>query len=375
MAISGAAPRLSDERLMQLGLDQLRQRLPPRWSIEAAPGLTDPDQVRVGRMIVIKSSGMDTTDATVEVRRSLTPQDARRLLEGPVGLLDGTTGDDCAVIVVAPYLSPRTRELLATRNVGYIDLAGNIRLELENLLIDIERASRNPNPAPTPPPGLRGAAGGRVVRVLVDAAPPYALTDIAKAAGVDRGYGSRILDALSDEALIERAPRGKVTSVDWPALLRARAQHLDLLSPPAAQGFVAPRGGRQMIADLTQRPPQDLWAVTGSFAAVRIAPVAAPALLVVYTINPGLMASEQRLLEAGEGADVVLVRPSNYGPFDRAQAADGIVWAGLSQIVLDSLSGNGRMPAEGEALLDWMVQHETEWRIPIDQLPPPAGKP
>ena len=79
-------------------------------------------------------------------------------------------------------------------------------------------------------------------------------------------------------------------------------------------------------------------------------------------------------LEADEGADVVLVRPSNYGPFDRARAADGIVWAGLSQILLDSLSGNGRMPAEGEALLEWMADHEAEWRTPIDRLPPPAGK-
>ena len=279
------------------------------------------------------------------------------------------------IIVVAPYLSPRTRQLLGAENIGYIDLSGNVRLDLRALFVDIEKASRNPDPAPTLAPGIRGAMGGRVVRVLVDALPPYTVTDIANKAGADRGYTSRILEALSEEALIEREPRGKVTDADWPALLRARAQYLDLLSPPAARRFVAPQGARRALADLAQQAPEGPWAVTGSFAAVRFAPVAAPALLAVYTTGPGNVAARLRLLEADDGADVVLVKPSDYGPFDRTSRAEEITWAGLSQVALDCLSGNGRMPSEGEALLQWMADHEAQWRTGIEQLPPPVGKP
>jgi hypothetical protein len=32
--------------------------------------------------------------------------------------------------------------------------------------------------------------------------------------------------------------------------------------------------------------------------------------------------------------------------------------------VLDCLSGPGRMPAEGEAVLGWMGEHEGTWRRP-----------
>jgi hypothetical protein len=279
------------------------------------------------------------------------------------------------IAVVAPYLSPRAREVLDAERIGYIDLAGNIRLDMQNLYIEIERTNRNPNSEPTPAPGLRGAMTGRVVRVLVDAFPPFALTEIASAAGIDRGYTSRILESLNEQALIEREPRGKVTDVDWPALLRARANYLDLLGRRTTKGYIAPTGAQSALDALARRNPEGLWAVSGSFAAVRFAAVAAPALLVLYAMNPVVLAGDLGLLEADQGVNVALIRPTNYGPFDRTEPVDGIVWAGISQVVLDCLSGNGRMPAEGEALIEWMMQNEVTWRTRIDQLPPPASSP
>jgi hypothetical protein len=31
---------------------------------------------------------------------------------------------------------------------------------------------------------------------------------------------------------------------------------------------------------------------------------------------------------------------------------------------MDCLTGNGRMPSEGEALLTWMMENEPVWRAP-----------
>jgi hypothetical protein len=36
----------------------------------------------------------------------------------------------------------------------------------------------------------------------------------------------------------------------------------------------------------------------------------------------------------------------------------------VPQLVVDCLSGSGRMPAEGEAVLEWMQANESEWRFP-----------
>lgn len=86
------------------------------------------------------------------------------------------------------------------------------------------------------------------------------------------------------------------------------------------------------------------------------------------------MVSRLDLLPAIEGANVVLIRPTNYGSFDRVRTSDGVTWAGFSQLVPDCPSGNVRMPAEGEALIEWMADHFREWRKPIGELAPPAGK-
>ncbi len=39
-----------------------------------------------------------------------------------------------------------------------------------------------------------------------------------------------------------------------------------------------------------------------------------------------------------------------------------MTYAALSQVAVDLLTGPGRNPAEGQALLDWMETDERTWR-------------
>ncbi|MCA1672053.1 MAG: hypothetical protein LC799_07575 [Actinobacteria bacterium] len=73
------------------------------------------------------------------------------------------------------------------------------------------------------------------------------------------------------------------------------------------------------------------------------------------------------------GVDVVLLQPMSHGAMDRPhpERVDGVAIVGLSQLVLDCLSGPGRMPAEGEALIEWMGNHEDDWRR---LSPPPRSR-
>lgn len=105
--------------------------------------------------------------------------------------------------------------------------------------------------------------------------------------------------------------------------------------------------------------------ITGSFAAARIAPVAGSAMLVVYTMKPRELAEDLGLLptQVGAGADTVLIRPDNEVVFEGAKEEEGLRWASPSQVAIDCLAGNGRMPAEGEALIEWMSKNESEWRF------------
>jgi hypothetical protein len=126
--------------------------------------------------------------------------------------------------------------------------------------------------------------------------------------------------------------------------------------------FIAPTRAPGAMAGLAEARDSGQTAVTGSFAAVRFAPVAAPTLLTVYSENPDALARELDLLPTDQGANVVLLSPFDPVVWERTQEQEGIRYVAASQAAVDCLTGTGRMPAEGEALVAWMVDSEYSWR-------------
>ena len=354
-------PERTARELLDSAIDVLTRRLPGNWKVEKTSLGGDP----VPRDLIIKGP-QPSSQATVlvEARPDVSPRDVQLLMGGPWRRWRKQTGN-YPILVIAPYVSPRVRQMLAEESVGYLDLTGNIRIALDQagVFIDAQGAQRDPSTTKTRR-GLRGAKVGAVIRVLVDAAPPHTGAEIAKAANVNEGYVSRILATLSDEGLIERESPGPVMRVDWPAVLRRRAQVLDLFRPTGSYRYIARQGARGLLEQLATRGPEATPTITGSFAAARLAPVAAPTLLVMYTMSPRDLAQELDLLPAETGADVVLVRPDNEVVFARAVRDGGLVWAAPSQVAMDCLAGSGRMPAEGDAVIDWMREKESVWRYP-----------
>jgi hypothetical protein len=121
-------------------------------------------------------------------------------------------------------------------------------------------------------------------------------------------------------------------------------------------------GPERLLDDLTGKRA-GRWAVTGSFAAARVAPVAAPEQAVIYTDDPERLARGGRLLPATRGANVVLLDPYDPIVFERTVTSNGIPNVSVAQAALDCLTGNARMPAEGEALLTWMRKNQARWRV------------
>jgi len=169
---------------------------------------------------------------------------------------------------------------------------------------------------------------------------------------------------LDENALVERGARGRVTDVKWDALLRARAAAVDLFTTNSSSTFIAPTGARQLMNRLGEAVGSLDEAVSGSFAAVRLAPIAAPTLLCLYTLRPSAdVALDLSLLPADEGADVVVLQPPSASVFALSNVVDGVRWVAASQVAIDCLSGTGRMPSEGEAVLEWMAADEARWRV------------
>lgn len=349
--------------LLERAVAQLSTALAPTVTVEAS-GRTIPTASGEPRpadgLIDLKTPNAYATLA-VETKSRVTPREAESMLGGQLSQMSQLARID--FLIVAPWLSARSREILRRRGLNYLDLTGNmfIRLDQPTILIRTDGLQRDPNPVERGQLRLRGPKAGRLIRLLVDVRPPYGVRALAERSGLTAGYVSRLVEALEDEALVTREEaRGPITQTDIAGLLRKYAESYDTFKTNDKFSFIAKGGASKALSELPRITSRV--AVTGSFAASPLAPVAAPTLLTVFCTDAASTAAELDLLPADEGANVVLLRPFDPVVWERTTERDGVTYVAPSQIVLDCLAGIGRMPAEGQALLDWMTRNEASWR-------------
>lgn len=353
----------AENRLLLAAIAWLRDRLPQSWHVQPSErvDLQAPDLGADGAIDLRGNNSVSTT-LLVETKSSFSPRDVDRLLGGMTKAYQRFYGN-APILLVAPWLSLGTQRRLQENGVNYLDLTGNAWISLENptLLIATQGDRRDPSPPPASKLTVRGPKAGRLIRWLVDVRPPYGVRDLAAATKLSPSYVSRLLDALDEEALIERSNRGAVESLDVSRLIRRWTETYSVLRANESSTFIAPLGAANALDRLRGLPYAT--AVTGSFAAVRRAPVAAPALLAAYVDEPNLLADALALLPADSGANVLLLKPYDPVVWQRLSVTENISYVAESQAAADCLTGNGRMPAEGEALLEWMTTNEATWRL------------
>lgn len=359
----------SDEiKLLEAAVELLRGMLPSDWRIERSSQSTpigsfgSPEPSPVAAIDLRGPNGVYNRLA-VEAKQAFDTRSAKGLLTGIHRTLRALAGD-VPVLAIAPWMSARTQDLLAAGGVNYLDLTGNALIRLANPAIYIKSvgATRNPAPVARSAVRARGPKAARLIRLLIDVEPPYGVGDLASATGLTAGYVSRLLDTLDREALVQRSSRGSIVDVDLGGLMRRWANDYDVFKANRAVSFLAPSGAKDALWALAEKSSSASVAITGSFAAVRLAPVAAPALLMAYSGNVEALVESLELLPASEGANVVLLRPFDPVVWERTSQENGLEYVAPSQIVADCLTGSGRMPAEGDALLDWMVGSQSNWR-------------
>ena len=172
---------------------------------------------------------------------------------------------------------------------------------------------------------------------------------------MDVSYASRLLEWLAREGLVTRVNRGGVETIDRARMIRRWADDYSVLKSNEARSFLDPRG----IANLLRRLPTSRarYAVTGSLAANRLAPIAPARLAMVYLDDPDQAANDLSLTATEAGANVMLLAPFDDIVFERTRTDEGVTYVAPSQAAVDLLTSPGRSPAEGEAVLEWMTSH------------------
>lgn len=333
----------------------LRTRLPSTWEISERREVSSPARRRDAELQIAVPPDM-TARLAVEIKLAPTPKSVDQV----VARLR-STGPADGYLLVADYVSRRTRDLLRVHGIGYADPTGNIRIEIARppLFIELEGAEKNPWYEDRPIRSLRGPAAASVIRALCDFRPPYGVRELAQRAKLSAASVSRIVSFLDGEALLTRTPKGSVDDVDWAGLLRRWAADYDFTTSNQTRLGLEPRGLSALLRNVQEL---ERYAVTGSLAATRVAPVAAAALGAVYVDDLRAATQVLGLRDVPTGSNVMLVRPKSSVAFERTWERDGTKYAAMPQVAVDLLTSPGRGPAEGEALIEWMAANEDAWR-------------
>jgi hypothetical protein len=342
-----------DNSKIQEAVQEITDYLPPGWR------LIQGDEVASGRpdlLATLMAPDGSSVKLVIEYKERVEPRSVPLLLSRAQGTPPGIR------VLAAPFLTPGARERLAEAGIGYVDLTGNVRLVAERpgLFICTAGLDKNPLPERRGAASFKGAKAGRLVRALCDFVPPLGVRDLANRARVDPGYVSRLLRLADAETLITRAPRGPVLTVDWRRLLRRWVEDYAPFERRRVRAFLAPRG----LAAVEERLGQSSlrYAITGAAAAAKLAPVAISRLLTCYVDDPDTGSEILGLRRAEVGANVLLMSAFDPVVYDRGQERQGLKLAAASQVCADLLASPGRGPAEAEAFMRWMADHEHECR-------------
>ncbi len=355
--------RISETSALRLAEQIVARSMPSGWSAKVvqAPGRA------AGRREIslrIRSPDGEVNDFVVVVKEKLDPQSAVNLLDS-MGI-DATTTlrgvRPVSVVIVAPYLSERARELISARGVSYVDSTGNMHFRSDRpaLFISTYGAAKDPWPDDQPLKTLRGRGAGRALRAVVDFRPPFGVRELATRADVSTATLARVIDLLARDALLTRDQRGRVTDVDWDRCIRRWSKDYEFLTSNRTTRFLAVRAFRDVTATL--RTVKWRYALTGSLATEPFSQIAPPRQGMLFVDDVQTAARTLDLRETVLGANLLIAEPFDPVVYERTTKRDGLTLAAPTQIAADLLTGSGRMPSEGEELIAWMKDNERVWR-------------
>jgi hypothetical protein len=339
-SMSNIAP--SDNVVLRHAVEEIQRCLPGHWSTVVAMKTNDVADAR----LTIKTPAGASAALAIGARRQLDP----RLVAEVAGALRTAAAD--AHVVIAPFLGPRTRERLAEEGIGYVDMAGNMRLVLDRPTVFISSRGEESSPwaVPRSTRSLHAPKACRIVRALADGEGPFGVRQLASFAGTDPGYVSRLLDLFHRDEIIEREPRGPVMAVHLGRLIRRWAEDYRFVEAHRFVPVVHPHGVPGALARL--RDAQVPHAVTARAGAAALSGTALPGTVAVYVDNPERVAAILGADATDGGANLLLIDPFDPFVFEGAWEASGLRYAARAQIIADLLGSPAPAPAQAASLLE-----------------------
>ena len=120
-----------ETNLVDAAIAWLQGQLPTTWTVQrSVRSVANPDPNRPPTQVdaIVEVAGpQGVVTIIVEAKRTFMPKDAEQLFSGLARRIrDLNPG--YPILIVAPWLSVRTREIQAAEGTNYLDLTGNARI-------------------------------------------------------------------------------------------------------------------------------------------------------------------------------------------------------------------------------------------------------
>lgn len=266
-------------------------------------------------------------------------------------------------VVIAPYLSPDSRQLCLENGVSFLDLEGNVRLAFGTVFIDRVRANK-PSPELRQLKSLFKPKSAQVLRVLFRGPKKsWKVVDLANAASVSLGHASNVRTALLNREWGEVGAEGLHLRAPDELLEAWKSAYV----PPVAERlpfYTTLHGGvlELRVKEFFNSAPNNSRAALASFSAAQwIAPYGRTGTLFLWSEKSAIEDIKEKLQLSSslKGENVLVSVPEDNSVFFDAYAPEsGIRCTSPLQTYLD-LSKNGE---RGEEAAEHLRRMRLTWQ-------------
>lgn len=257
------------------------------------------------------------------------------------------------------FIGPRVREVCREEEVGYLDLAGNCYLRLDDFYVEKE-VEKNPFPRPGRPASLFTPISSRIPRALLEEPKrEWTVLELSRTTKVSLGQASNVCRRLLEEKYVAKT-EGRMRVIEPGKLLDDWRDAYAGTKSASLAYYSLDRDPPQIMVRIAATASLRRWryAVTSFAAASLVAPFirgfGTVACYVQYAaaIEPWVKALDLRPVEAGP--NVVLLIPYDEGVFYRTQTVNDLTLVGNIQMYLELYNN----PARGREQAEFLRQQK-----------------
>lgn len=294
----------------------------------------------------------------IEIKPTPTPGTVRESLRQ---LKTGLLKEPAAYPVLASFfVTPRVREICREEGAGYLDLAGNCYLRMDDLYVEKE-VEKNPFPRPGRPASLFSPVSSRVLRAMLEEPKrTWTLRELSKTAQVSLGQTSKVCRRLSEEEYAGKTEK-RIQLTQAGKLLDAWREQYTLEKSTRKAYYSFERIPEQLMAKVAAMGKDKGWryAITSFAAASLIAPFVRGVGVTTWYINDAaaielwVKALDLRPVESGPNARIYI--PYDPGVFYRTQSINDVTLVGNIQLYLDLYANPARGREQAEFLREQKI--------------------